>query len=367
MFTRLVDFIIGPLDAFSARQRIRVRISVIALLAIALSFGTTFFLWLLLVDQRTLIGYSGFLGILSTFAGALYIFYKTKSLQALSNSFCLALGVMVIVTAIFTGGFLSPAQHLFLLLPVLAVLTNGIVHGLLWTGLIFIVYFVMVYFHISGIQLPILMNPENFEFVRAILWVFSTAVVLLVLMLQEYFSQQLAERLYRDNQHYRNLSMTDGLTGLHNRTYFDRMVENLSQHHNLTGIGFTMFFLDLNKFKRTNDRYGHIAGDYILQEVATRLEATFRKEDHIMRMGGDEFAVIVERELSDDEALMLGSKLQQALGEEVYYDQEFIEVSGSVGIAHFPEHGETVASAMACADKAMYEGKLDDSCLVLAR
>jgi diguanylate cyclase (GGDEF)-like protein len=366
VLSKLVDIIIGSPDAYEAHQRIRVRVSVTALLAIALSFVATFLLWLLIVDDRQLIGYSAFLAGMSSFGGALYIFYKTKSLQALSNAFCFSMGVMIVTTATLTGGFASPILNMFLLLPVLALITSGISHGLLWAGLIFIVYFVLVYLHQLGVELPILMNYDNFALIQAILWVFSSGVIILVLMLQEYFNRQLAQRLYRDKQHYENLSMTDGLTGLHNRVYFDRIVENLSQHHSLTGIGFSMFFLDLNKFKQVNDTHGHAAGDYILQEVATRLAQTFRKGDHLIRMGGDEFAVIVEEELSDEEALQLGRKLQDALAEEVYYDREFIVISGSVGISHFPAHGDTVESVMACADRAMYEGKNDASCLVLA-
>ena len=86
-----------------------------------------------------------------------------------------------------------------------------------------------------------------------------------------------------------DLANTDGLTGLYNERYFDALLKE----NELNRTPFVLFYLDLDRFKPVNDRYGHDVGDQLLKEVANRLRGCVRESDAVFRIGGDEFALIV--------------------------------------------------------------------------
>ena len=157
------------------------------------------------------------------------------------------------------------------------------------------------------------------------------------------------------------LAMQDSLTGLGNRRYFDeqltRAMHNANRHHSLVGL----VLGDLNKFKVINDTFGHLTGDLVLQEFAKVLRLCIRESDSLFRFGGDEFVVITDYSDNEDEirnkAITFAKKLISITPIKKSYQNITIDISASIGIALYPNHGNTFTSLLSSADKAMYQVK----------
>lgn len=153
----------------------------------------------------------------------------------------------------------------------------------------------------------------------------------------------------------------DALTGLPNRVLLNDRLERLCAHHSRHGGQFAVAFLDLDHFKDINDTHGHDAGDVLLKAVASRLEAVLRSSDTVCRQGGDEFVLLLSGHEDRQHVQSLATKvlaqvaqpcaLGDALGAPV------VDISCSLGIAIFPEHGEDPATLLLRADQAMYAAK----------
>nr|BFE61263.1 EAL domain-containing protein [Dactylosporangium thailandense] len=148
----------------------------------------------------------------------------------------------------------------------------------------------------------------------------------------------------------------DALTGLSNRVLFhDRLEHALALHHR-DGRPLAVLFCDLDDFKAVNDRFGHHTGDRLLRHAAGRLRAAVRDSDTVARVGGDEFAVLLEGGGDPGET---AERIMDAIGRPFELDGESVTVGVSVGLVQAGEHG-TVPSADALlrrADAAMYAGK----------
>jgi len=152
-------------------------------------------------------------------------------------------------------------------------------------------------------------------------------------------------------------STTDSLTHLANRHRFDeefpKELERARRHRENMAV----IMIDLDGFKPVNDTYGHGVGDQILQEVATALTHTARASDTVARLGGDEFAVLVPK-TSREGVGLFASRLSKAISSaSVTVSGHPVSVGSSMGIALYPEHGETPEQLLGCADTAMYADK----------
>ena len=151
-------------------------------------------------------------------------------------------------------------------------------------------------------------------------------------------------------------SVTDELTGLPNaRSLFIQLDSELARSRR-TGAPLVVLVLDLDGFKNINDRFGHLAGNKVLQMIAEGLRNTCREYDCVARMGGDEFVVIVAG--AAREATVAKSRQFQQVTREVglaLYQQEILSVS--IGEACYPEDGADAEQLLAIADKRMYEAK----------
>ncbi|WP_296445331.1 sensor domain-containing diguanylate cyclase [Rhodoferax sp. UBA5149] len=149
----------------------------------------------------------------------------------------------------------------------------------------------------------------------------------------------------------------DELTGLPNRRMFiDRLKQTLGRaaRH---GYCLAVLFIDLDEFKPVNDRYGHQTGDELLKQVASRMDLCLREEDTVARQGGDEFVVMLATVHSEREALAVAEKLLAALHGPFEIDGHMINIGASIGVALFPQHGETADILVEKADAAMYTAK----------
>jgi diguanylate cyclase (GGDEF)-like protein len=155
----------------------------------------------------------------------------------------------------------------------------------------------------------------------------------------------------------RHQAFYDLITGLPNKRLLeDRVAAALAQAER-TGIGFTLFFLDLDRFKNVNDTLGHAAGDQLLKQVAERLLATVRVEDTVARLGGDEFAVLLPRIESVDVATVVADKVWAALQEPFLLGHQQLFITSSIGLAIAPHDGDHYDTLLKHADIAMYRAK----------
>ena len=168
------------------------------------------------------------------------------------------------------------------------------------------------------------------------------------------------EGIAEREQEILRLAYRDTLTALPNRALFHDRLEHAVNNANRTGRTLSVLMMDLDRFKNVNDSLGHGVGDHVLQEVAKRLSGLLRQTDTIARLGGDEFAILLE---SVDERYVtrIAMKIQHALEQPIDYEQQPLDVGSSIGIAHFPEHGENSSTLLRNADIAMYVAKRNKS------
>ena len=152
-----------------------------------------------------------------------------------------------------------------------------------------------------------------------------------------------------------NLANTDGLTGLCNERYFNQMLKEKER----TGEPFALFYLDLDRFKPINDTYGHDVGDQLLKEVAARLQRCVRKSDYAFRIGGDEFALMVNGRVTEEFCRKRIETIREAICEPIVLGDKNILVGTSCGFALYPEDSDDVRAVRILADHRMYEDKAE--------
>ncbi|HLY56082.1 MAG TPA: EAL domain-containing protein [Stellaceae bacterium] len=165
----------------------------------------------------------------------------------------------------------------------------------------------------------------------------------------------------RAEERIQHLAHHDALTGLPNRFLLvDRLTHALTlAKRNPTTVA--VFHLDLDRFKAVNDLLGHEAGDELLIEVGRRLHQTLRASDTLARLGADEFVIVQALVQSPREAAGLARRVVDALSEPFFINGQRAQVGVSVGIALYPQDGETAADLMHNADTAMYRAKREGS------
>jgi diguanylate cyclase (GGDEF)-like protein/PAS domain S-box-containing protein len=153
------------------------------------------------------------------------------------------------------------------------------------------------------------------------------------------------------------LAFYDALTGLPNRTLFqDRLTAALASARRQKDK-VALLFLDLDKFKDINDSLGHSVGDLLLKEVAERLTTWGREQDTVARLGGDEFLMTLTHIKDTPDAAVAAERLMEAMSAEFVIQGHSLNVSCSIGISIFPEHGADCETLIKNADAAMYSAK----------
>ena len=204
------------------------------------------------------------------------------------------------------------------------------------------------------------------ERARRYRWRALAGSVLLVLVLgalgRLYWKLENLRRRERESRiaharHVEHLAYHDALTGLPNRSFMTRILDDRIRQSSRYGRQFSVFFLDLDGFKQINDTLGHDAGDDLLREVAKRLEQALRKSDTVARMGGDEFMVILPEIESEEQVAAVARKILRALSEPFLLLGERFRVTSSVGISLYPRDGTDEQALLKNADIAMYAAK----------
>ena len=163
------------------------------------------------------------------------------------------------------------------------------------------------------------------------------------------------EELAAINVALETLSVTDGLTGLFNHKHLMETLQTEIARAQRHKHPLSVLMIDVDHFKQYNDRFGHQMGDKLLAEVAALFKRTTRSIDYAARYGGDEFLLLLH-EVSSDDARMLADRVRRAVASAKFGPDEHT-VTVSIGIASYPEHGETAEAIIASADAGLYEAK----------
>ena len=165
----------------------------------------------------------------------------------------------------------------------------------------------------------------------------------------------------------RRLALHDPLTGLANRALFE---ENLEQGMALTrrhDWGLAVLFIDIDKFKGINDGHGHDVGDTVLRRVASCLQDHVREGDTVSRWGGDEFTCLLLEITSEEHVTRIAEKMVTRLAEECEFGGVVLTIEASIGIALYPQDGDTAEALLKHADQAMYDAKQAGRSIMLFR
>lgn len=175
-------------------------------------------------------------------------------------------------------------------------------------------------------------------------------------LLDELEARQL--HLQQENTALEHKAYHDGLTGVFNRVYFELRLMTAMRQVTQTEGRLALLFLDLNRFKAVNDTYGHATGDVLLTAVARRIQSQVRDADLVARLGGDEFVVLLLEHHSKAAVDQVVRKIQDAVEQELDCGAGVVLwPSVSIGVALFPEQGESMEALMAAADRSMYAAK----------
>src|SRR5689334_5244015 len=181
--------------------------------------------------------------------------------------------------------------------------------------------------------------------------------------LVSYLMRDLSERkkaqsqLLANQQRLDKLANHDHLTGLPNRLFLQAHLPEAIARCQETGQMLAVLFLDLDRFKHINDSRGHEVGDKLLQEIAKRVRAAVRPADIVVRMGGDEFVVVLHKVNAPDEVAIAATRINEVLSAPVMIDGRALVATVSIGVSMFPRDGATMGELLKHSDTAMYQAK----------
>ncbi len=236
-----------------------------------------------------------------------------------------------------------------------------------WLWILAILVMLLLTLAVVSLSFPALLKTEDpfFQFslnqavrgLTGLVLLFNTYTIyqqVMIKRLRRHLSKQLnaMSRLRTRAEEFHKQATMDALTGLYNRRFAERCLAAEAARSQRYGHPLTLVAIDLNDFKQINDRYGHPAGDQVLKEFAERLSRVIRVSDIAVRMGGDEFLVLLP-ECPAEQVQMLLARLTPL---EVDYQGQKIPVHFSAGWVGY-EHGETPEQFLERADQTLYADK----------
>lgn len=167
----------------------------------------------------------------------------------------------------------------------------------------------------------------------------------------------LAGQLLKREQVLQDQASIDGLTGIYNRREFEYRFKQILKTAERKSAPLSLLLLDIDHFKTINDSYGHPAGDAVLRNVAACLREIIRPCDVLARIGGEEFAVLID-DLGQEQSLDVAERMRQGIRDCVtLYDGQVMTVTTSIGISHYPDQGSNKEELIGVADKMLYRAK----------
>ncbi len=163
--------------------------------------------------------------------------------------------------------------------------------------------------------------------------------------------------LQEKNKELETISVTDSLTGLYNRKHLMETLAHEVTRGQRYDHSLSVLMIDIDHFKKYNDTFGHLAGDRLLAKMARIFKESIRSIDYVARYGGEEFVVMLP-ETGSREAISAAERIRtRVVGETMIDSDETHSTTISIGVAGFPENGDTLESVVASADEALYQAK----------
>lgn len=166
-------------------------------------------------------------------------------------------------------------------------------------------------------------------------------------------NEQLTETMHQ----MQHMAYHDVLSGLPNRRLFLDKLEAAMAEARFHSHKLAVVFIDLDRFKNINDTHGHEFGDLLLKDFSHKMEVNLRKDDTVSRQGGDEFTLILNKIAEEEDIVPLIKRIQSVLAQPITVNGQELDISMSIGIAVYPEDGQTTEELLKHADMAMYQAK----------
>ena len=198
---------------------------------------------------------------------------------------------------------------------------------------------------------------ENFSITLNVIPISSDDFNVIVILNDITRQKKTEEALRQSETRYRELSITDALTQLHNSRHFFSQFEVEVERANRYTPELSLLLLDLDDFKRYNDQYGHVEGDKVLRKLGQVISRSLRQTDSAYRYGGEEFTVILPGTVLDD-ALLVSERIRKTFEMEPFYPPpgDEVHMTASIGVTQY-RSGEALAEFLERADQLMYTAK----------
>lgn len=165
----------------------------------------------------------------------------------------------------------------------------------------------------------------------------------------------MAKEIRERDRKLKKIAYTDNLTGLPNRAFMFKELKRLMKENPNSYLG--IIYFDMDNFKRINDTYGHPLGDELLYQFSKRLKKNISCDNIFVRLGGDEFILVVPDNRSKEKINLCIKKLMESVAEPFECTGKLINITVSIGIGVYPENGTRISELIQCADMAMYAAK----------
>lgn len=248
-------------------------------------------------------------------------------------------------------GQLIVINQLFYVIPLFVYIISGFAVAVVWI----VISLVTPQIYVALFAAPdILDDLDSWSFANSYFVYISMSILFYVV---DSYRRQITNRLNFERMEFEFAAAHDNLTGLANRSAFEKRFSDALEGSKFTGDKVVLALIDLDGFKPINDQYGHHAGDEVLKEISQRLLDTMRTTDTVARLGGDEFAVIFSKlnDLATTQECL--KRVVDSLAQPIRYENTSLIVSGSIGVAIAPEHGTEISELLRKADSAMYIAK----------
>lgn len=214
-------------------------------------------------------------------------------------------------------------------------------------------FIVSVPFVILAVTAYLVTHPEQLQG-AGVIDISNALLCGLLIMLFVHIYEARRAAAYRQ---LRELAETDGLTGVANRSSFQRLLDDSIALGERSGESLVLVLLDLDHFKVVNDRWGHEAGDQALRHICACIGSRLRKTDLLARLGGEEFAIVLRRTGSVEARPLVEALRLQIEASPLWFGEQEIALSATFGLAEWPLDAADAEQLYRCADQRLYRGK----------
>jgi len=268
----------------------------------------------------------------------------------------------VFIESVTSGLALSDTPTFLSCVVLAAVHLLGPQSAIKWT-LIAVTGLWLIHFGIQPDSVPVWRHPTQQDRVIAQM-VLSMMILGIALMTEKsirkhaYSMEVVSDALRIRTEELGQLASFDSLTGLANRNGLNARIEKAIAGAKEKDAQVGVLVVDLNGFKQINDTLGHASGDIVLKVVADRLRDAVELPNSIVRVGGDEFVVVIEEPINELEVVLAAGRIVRSVGRSYALDGVQLDLGASVGAAMYPTHSESVDELLSFADAAMYDAKV---------